>query len=173
MSENFESQKRLYGWALSYKIGECEDCPEHIKKLADSLSKEELEKFSSKVHDKTEFPQHVIEATLECLENMDDASIEKVFESKSDGIPGGSIDAPPVADTTPSPPPGVDKTKPGKYPEVFRPSLFKMPMNKERVHDRRIMDFKEFLKRLNYRTHDDTLQAGHGQNLTGKGGAAS
>ena len=36
-------------------------------------------------------------------------------------------------------------------------------------HERRIMDFPQFLKRINYQTHDDTLQKGHGQNLTGKG----
>ena len=30
------------------------------------------------------------------------------------------------------------------------------------------MDFNEFLKRINYATHDDTLQKGHGINLTGK-----
>jgi hypothetical protein len=29
------------------------------------------------------------------------------------------------------------------------------------------MDFNDFLKRINYATHDDTLQKGHGQNQTG------
>lgn len=72
----------------------------------------------------------------------------------------------------PDPPPGINKAKPGsaeKYPTQFRPSFFKMPMNKKRIHDRRIMDFSQFLKVINYRTHngqsDDSTQRGHGQNL--------
>ena len=56
-----------------------------------------------------------------------------------------------------------------KFDNAITPSLFKMPMSKERKHDRRIMDFEKFLKAINYRTHDGVLQKGHGQNLTGRG----
>lgn len=72
----------------------------------------------------------------------------------------------------PNPPSGINKAKPGiaeKYPGQFRPSCFKMPMNKKRIHERKIMDFAQFLKTINYRTHDGqsdgSTQRGHGQNL--------
>jgi hypothetical protein len=71
-----------------------------------------------------------------------------------------------VNDPMPNTPPGVDKAKPAKEIQ-FKPSLFKMPMH-DATHDRRLMDFNEFLERINYKTHDGILQKGHGQNLTGK-----
>ena len=71
---------------------------------------------------------------------------------------------PPVVDT-PEPPPGyvhADKRNP---PGFFTPSLFKRPGDKTAKSEKRIMDFPEFLKRINYQTHDGTTQHGHGQNL--------
>ena len=91
--------------------------------------------------------------------------------NKTDGISIIVDNKENTIDVIPSPPPGVEKAKPGsaeKYPDQFRPSIFKMPMNDKRIHDRHIMDFEQFLKVINYKTHDDTLQRGHGQNLAGK-----
>lgn len=72
-------------------------------------------------------------------------------------------------DPTPPPPGGIDKSE--KYPR-FTPDLFKLPMKKTGVNKRHIMDFEEFMKRINYRTHDgqsdESTQRGHGQNLKGK-----
>jgi hypothetical protein len=75
------------------------------------------------------------------------------------------INAPSVLDKNPAIPPGVE---PASKEPSFTPSLFKAPMGKAK-HERRIMDFQKFLTVINYRTHDDTLQKGHGQNLSGKG----
>ena len=73
-----------------------------------------------------------------------------------------------VVEDIPAPPPGMEKADPKEsYPKTFRPSLFKLPMRKTGVNERHIMDFNEFLQRINYRTHDGILQKGHGQNLTG------
>jgi hypothetical protein len=76
------------------------------------------------------------------------------------------VKTPPQTDKNPSVPPGYNAASPKREP--ITPSLFKAPMGKAK-HERRIMDFDQFLDRINYRTHDDTLQKGHGQNLTGKG----
>ncbi len=73
-----------------------------------------------------------------------------------------------VIDETPAPPPGYVHADKRKDPGFFTPSLFKRPGDAKAKSERRIMDFPEFLKRINYQTHDDTLQKGHGINLTGK-----
>ena len=75
------------------------------------------------------------------------------------------VDAPPVVDRNPSLPPGYPEAS--KRPAIT-PSLYKAPMGKAK-HERRIMDFETFLHRINYRTHDGIIQAGHGQNLSDKG----
>ena len=71
-------------------------------------------------------------------------------------------------DNTPTPPPGYVHSDKRKEPGFFTPSLFKRPGDKKGKNERRLMDFGEFLKRINYQTHDDVLQKGHGSNLTGK-----
>jgi hypothetical protein len=68
-------------------------------------------------------------------------------------------------DITPGIPPGIEKA--GEKPLFkFTPSLFKLPGEKAK-HDRRVFDFNDFLKIINYKTHDGITQKGHGQNLTG------
>ena len=70
-------------------------------------------------------------------------------------------------DIIPDPPPGIDKATGIKSGHDFTPDLYKAPMGKKKGHQRRILNFQDFLKRINYRTHDGDLQKGHGQNLTG------
>ena len=71
-----------------------------------------------------------------------------------------------VDDIIPDPPPGIDKAG-IKSGFDFTPDLYKAPMGKKKGHQRRFLDFAQFLKRINYQTHDGTTQNGHGQNLTG------
>ena len=100
--------------------------------------------------------------------------IVKKIEAKPDAVKVS--DKPGIVDVKkPSPvvenpevPPGYPESDKRKDPGFFTPSLFKRPGDDKVKKERRLMDFAEFLKRINYRTHDDTLQKGHGQNLTGK-----
>jgi hypothetical protein len=63
--------------------------------------------------------------------------------------------------------PGMQKASKNVMGNIYTPSLHKFPMSTNPKNERRIYDFAGFLKIINYKTHDDTLQAGHGQNLTG------
>lgn len=152
MPSTSKSQQRLFGWALSCKRGTTDNCPVNVKKLADTMSEEELEKYASTSHE--DLPNKVKEALVECEELMEGQKYSETDDVKT----------PPPVDKIPSIPPGSVPAE--KKREPMTPSLYKAPMGKSK-HERRIMDFQEFLKRINYRTHDDTLQKGHGQNLTG------
>ena len=44
------AQQRLMGAALAYKRGEVTDVPDSVKKVADTMSMKELEKFASTKH---------------------------------------------------------------------------------------------------------------------------
>jgi len=167
MPSTSKSQQKLFGWALACKRNESDDCPSNVKKLADSMSEEELEKYASTSHE--DLPETVKEALAQHL--IDEAN-EILVEAatKITDVPPISKDVktPVVVDETPAPPPGYVHADKRKDPTFFTPSLFKRPGDAKAKSERRIMDFSEFLKRINYRTHDDVLQAGHGQNLTGK-----
>lgn len=134
----------------------------NIEKLVDHIDKNYKDEIVSR-----EFVKNMAK---ELNLTLDKETIDKVLTHF--GV--NPIDESQQTDVIPEPPGGVDKAKPGstdKYPEIFKPSLFKTPMHKS-VHERRILDFEGFMKRLNYRTHDgqsdETTQRGHGQNLTGK-----
>lgn len=162
MPSTSKSQQRLMGQAYAIKKGELKPAdlnPEYrdeIVKLADSMTMEELKAFAETSHE--DLPNRV--------EVTNEAEKTGFTVHKEDETPATkSVDEPPVVDKNPSIPPGMEAAK--KEPS-FTPSLYKAPMGKAK-HDRRIMDFNQFLKVINYKTHDDTLQKGHGQNLTGKG----
>ena len=55
---------------------------------------------------------------------------------------------------------------------IYTPQLHKFPMSTNSKNERRIFDFEQFLKKINYHTHDEVLQKGHGQNRQGKDSAA-
>ena len=82
-------------------------------------------------------------------------------------VPGmGDVKTPGPLDPLPAPPPGMEPAGSGDaYPALFTPSVFKLPMRKEAKHERRIMNFDDFLKVINYKTHDGHGQYGHGQNI--------
>jgi hypothetical protein len=61
--------------------------------------------------------------------------------------------------------PGTEKAGKSPFDHVYTPSIHKFPMGKAK-NETRVYNFDQFLKMINYRTHDDTLQKGHGQNLT-------
>jgi hypothetical protein len=205
MPSTSKSQQRLFGWALACKSGESDNCPANIKKLADSMPAEELEKFAKTKHEG--LPDHVEEALeaaaesiLEQLElegfspitegindimqppgkTLKNASTE--LESEKTGrITGEDVNAAPAVDNDkdekdviPHVPPGILSAK--KEDPTFTPSLFKLPMGKQK-DVRRVYDFNEFLKIINYKTQPEITQDGHGQNLTGKnmreGGAST
>lgn len=241
MPSTSKSQQRLFGWALSCKKGETDNCPANVKKLAASMSEAELEKYASTSHD--ELPEVVKESLVDCIAEMNmteiailesvEEEIEKLWkelkidaawelgnpengirvkksedarllakelntrkigcsrgkcfvgspigasdtslvtvydlsESKKDEPPvSNDVKTPPPVVQTPPPPPGYVKADTRKDPGFFTPSLFKRPGDKKAKSEQRIMDFKEFLKRINYETHDGILQKGHGSNLTG------
>lgn len=116
-------------------------------------------------------------------EKIDEGVSSKIEQPKGQGLKqakaippskGTKVDTklPPATDNTkdekditPGIPPGIEKA--GEKPlSKFTPSLFKIPGQKGK-HDRTVYDFQQFLKIINYKTHDGTLQKGHGQNLTG------
>ena len=157
-----QSQQKLFGWALACKRGEMNNCPANVEKLANTMTDEELEKFAST--SRSRLPKRVEESLQECLSGMDSESL-RLLEAQSFSATS-DVKTPPQTDKNPSVPPGYVEASPKREP--ITPSLFKAPMGKAK-HERRLMDFDQFLDRINYRTHDDTLQKGHGQNLTGKG----
>lgn len=164
MPSTSKSQQRLMGQAYAIKSGELkpEDLnPEYrdeIVKLADSMTLKELKDFAETSH---EGLLNKVEATNEAAKTKTGFTVHKEDETPATK----SVDEPPVLDKDPKAPGGIEATK--KEP-AFTPSLYKAPMGKAK-HDRRIMDFDQFLKVINYKTHDGILQKGHGQNLTGKG----
>ena len=186
------AQQKLFGMALAYKRGDLNKCSEKIKELADSMSEKELKKYASTSHE--DLPDAVKESAIECISEMDNEALDimEAFiieaESKNDlskPVDVKQINAKPdpvkVSDKSivvdvkkPSPvvenpeiPPGYIKSDKRKDPGFFTPSLFRRPGDDKSKSERRVMDFEEFLKRINYRTHDGILQKGHGQNLTG------
>jgi hypothetical protein len=167
MPSTSKSQQRLFGWALACKRGETDNCPVNVKKLADEMTEVELEKFASTSH--KDLPEKVKESMFECIEYMNEED-KAILESKEPLTLVKTVDAPPVKDPVIAPPPGYPPAKKGDPYNDFTPSLFKMPGNDKSKHERRIMDYKQFLERINYRTHDGILQDGHGQNRTGKSG---
>ena len=163
MPSTSKTQQRLFGWALACKNGESTNCPVNVKKLADSMSADELEKYASTSH--KELPEKVKEGIVECIQEMKIEDLD-ILEEKETYSNTTDVKIPPPVDKNPEIPPGYIAASPKREP--MTPSLYKAPMGKAK-HERRLMDFNEFLVRINYRTHDDTLQKGHGQNLTGKG----
>jgi hypothetical protein len=167
MPSTSKTQQRLFGWALACKTGESDNCPAKVKKLADSMSEKELEKYASTSHE--DLPETVKESILECISEMDTETLDILEAEKVTDVPPISKDVktPPPVVETPAPPPGYVHADKRKDPTFFTPSLFKRPGDAKAKSERRIMDFPEFLKRINYKTHDDVLQKGHGQNLSG------
>ena len=182
MPSKSSSQQKLFGWALACKRKETDNCPSKVAKLADSMSESELEKYASTPN--INLPEHLEESFFECIEDMsieefqyidceDDSIDEKVStDSKKDtpislsDVPvTKDVKTPPQVDHTPDPPPGYVHSDKRKDPGFFTPSLFKRPGDKKAKSERRIMDFNEFLKRINYKTHDSVLQTGSGKNL--------
>jgi hypothetical protein len=168
MPSTSKSQQKLFGWALACKRNESDECPSNVKKLADSMSEEELEKYASTSHE--DLPETVKEAITQHMIEEANALLAEANVKISDVPPiAKDIKTPIVVDETPAPPPGYVHADKRKDPTFFTPSLFKRPGDAKAKSERRIMDFSQFLKRINYQTHDDVLQKGHGQNLTGKG----
>jgi hypothetical protein len=177
MPSTSKAQQKLFGWALACKRGESTHCPVNVKKLADSMSAEELEKFASTKHEG--LPDKVREAALDCVMEMTEEDVNNLLQEAEEHVDESQkiSDVPPIShDNKANPPIAPNPDLPPGYPPAskkdpvafFTPRLFKMPMHDSK-HERRLMDFEEFLKRINYRTHDGILQKGHGQNLTGKG----
>lgn len=195
MPSTSKSQQRLFGWALSCKRGESKDCPANIQKIADSMSEAELEKFASTSHeglpDKVKesleeifaLYNEICEAEVAESEKLDEGKAIKIEQPKGKGLAAakqtpaskaGKVETklPPAVDnksdekdSTPGVPPGIEKA--GEKPlSRFTPNLFKLPMEKGK-HERRVFDFDQFLKIINYKTHDGIVQKGHGQNLSG------
>ena len=159
------SQQKLFGWALACKKGETDNCPKKIKKLADSMTKEELEDFASTKHE--DLPEHVREA----IEKAADDILESFTQNELNEAAEIFASLPTVKEKK-----GLEKEdwqdghtgmkSSDKYPEIT-PSTFKFP-GKKAKNTRRVYDFNDFLKIINYRTHSSDTQNGHGQNLTGK-----
>jgi hypothetical protein len=162
MPSTSRSQQRLFGWALACKKGESKHCPANVKKLADSMSNDELEKYASTSHNK--LPESIQESIVECISEMDATSLDLLEKETYSNTE--DVKTPPQIDKNPQVPPGYEAST-GKRPPMT-PSLYKAPMGKAK-NERRLMNFDQFLDRINYRTHDGVLQKGHGQNLTGKG----
>ncbi len=180
MTSHSKAQQKLFGWALAYKQDKTINYPENVKELSDSMSESELEKYSITKH--SDLPEHVKENVIEFLNNINDEQYSSLLEAKKEqnieegilnedgeGAMTSLVDVPKMGDVNPPVTPGMDKSGSGDtFPGLFRPSTFKMPMKKGK-HTRRIMDFDEFLKRINYATHDGDTQYGSGKNKKAKG----
>ena len=179
-----KEQQRLFEWALACKQNEASDYPETIQKLAGSMSEEEMNEYASILYD--ELPENIQKELSNCICEMSDDDLDvldndDLFEKVTDKTKKDKTekvsDVPPAAKDDKTPPPADDKVKPvpgtiqsdkRKDPGFFTPSLFKRPGDTKIKSERRLMDFEEFLKRINYRTHDSVIQNGHGSNLQGK-----
>jgi hypothetical protein len=64
-----------------------------------------------------------------------------------------------------TPNPGIEKSNKTVMGNVYTPQLHKFPMSTNPKNERRVYDFKDFLKMINYKTHDSIVQKGNGQNL--------
>ena len=166
MPSTSKSQQRLFGWALACKRGEAKNCPANVKKLADSMTEDELEDFASTKHEG--LPEEVKEAieiaSQDLLESFSEEELNEAtqyFATLPNVKPKEGLDKEDWQNGYP----GIKEAD--KYPE-FTPSVFKLPGKKAKDAKRRLYDFDDFLKMINYRTHSDTPQNGHGQNLTGK-----
>lgn len=161
------------GWALACKRGTSKNCPVKVKELADSMSEAELEKYAKTSHE--DLPEKVKESLVEIYNAFSKEELEErgLFEDNFGGlgtVPGMGT---PVAPTAPISQPNIPAAEKGTgtgdiHDKSITPSLFKMPGKAGSKHVRHVFDFKDFLKAINYRTHDGILQKGHGQNLTGK-----
>lgn len=149
------AQQRLMAQAFELKKGNLKlsdikaEYRSKIKDLADKMTLKQLEDFAKTKHSEMK-ESEIYEDLLEAQEysNTDD------------------VKTPPPVDKAPNVPPGYEESK---KTEPITPSLFKAPMGKSK-HERRVMDFNEFLGRINYHTHDDIVQRGHGQNLGARKG---
>jgi hypothetical protein len=169
MPSTSKSQQRLFGWALACKRGTSDNCPVNVKNLADSMTEEELEKYASTSHEG--LPTRVKESLIECVELMEledfDYFENHILEAKivSDVPPiSKDIKTPSPKDKVFPPPPGYLKSN---NSTIYTPSVFKLPGSNKRKNERRVLDFNEFLNRINYRTHDGITQDGHGANRRG------
>lgn len=154
MPAKSRAQQKLFGWALSYKRGEIEKVPSTVKKLADSMSEKELQKFASIKHE--DLPENLHESLSEVLENM--LSIAESEFASLETTPGMGDIHPPIEDTNPDLPGGYTEGSGDSFDSIFTPSLLKFPMGKEKKERRIFVDFNEFLRRINYRTHGEFLQ---------------
>jgi len=68
--------------------------------------------------------------------------------------------------------PGMEPSKKSVMGNIYTPQLHKFPMSTNSKNERRVFDFEQFLQKINYHTHDEVLQKGHGQNRQGKDSAA-
>ena len=97
-------------------------------------------------------------------ENMNESegalNVDAQTMTTTEKIPG-------QGDSVPPPPSGMDKGD--KIKDALTPSLYKAPMGKKGTLNQRVMDWDQLLKTINYKTHDGTMQRGHGQNLQGNG----
>jgi hypothetical protein len=172
MPSKSQSQKKLMLWALACKKGDAKNCPKHVKELADSMTIKQLEDYVKT--DSEDLPQKVKESLELSLEQMNESELEELDKiDESNGSFSGATrvtvsNVEGMGDVTPPPPGGVDKGSGDAFPSLFTPSTFKLPGSKKRKNERRIMDFEQFLKRINYRTHDDDTQTGLGKNPPSK-----
>lgn len=183
------AQQKLFGMALSCKKGELKECSSEVQKLADSMSEAELEKFASVSHET--IPEKVQEELAEIYAEfaaLNEAKVSNEIQqpagkplaqaktqptgnkvAKTDGkIPASADNKTDTKDVLQEIPPGMKKAT---DKVAITPSLFKLPGGKAK-HERRIYDFGQFMKIINYKTHDGDTQFGKGKNNEAGTGAA-
>lgn len=173
MPNKSKSQKQLMSWALACKKGKAKNCPKHVQELADSMTVKELEDFVKT--DTKDLPDTVQESLNAYISEMNEAELEELSKiDESDGSVSGATqvtvtNVEGMGDVIPPPPGGIDKAGSGDaFPSLFTPSVFKLPGSDKKKNERRIMDFEQFLKRINYKTHGDETQVGLGKNPPSK-----
>ena len=157
LSESEEADKKANEEA-DKKVKEEADKKEADKKEADKKAKEEADNKAKEEADK--------KSTPEKKDDTKDLPKAKV-EPAMDKISGGNEKMSPsvdnmgweMTDVTPPPVPGYEKADKDVNKNVFTPNVHKFPMGKGK-NQRKVYTFEEFLKMINYRTHDDVLQKG-------------
>jgi hypothetical protein len=136
------SQRILFETCLSIKKGE--ECSPTLvsKNLADSLSENDLQNYLECSYPK--LPEHIRDLVRLNLQESEILKEEKLTDIQK----GTNHEI--VKDEIPHPPAIAPVSKEGDtFPANFTPSVFKLPMGKAKS-ERRIKDFKEFLKAINH-----------------------
>jgi len=120
-----KKQQRLFGWALACKSGKSKNCPPSVKKLADTMDADELEKFAKTSH------KGLPEKVRESLDRAIDATVELVEAELGIDLETYEYEV------------NEDKIEEGKTIEIEQPDGKKLATAKKEEKTGKLSDAKE------------------------------